>query len=180
MHACLHTLVLLLAVIALGASGAQACEQLEPDGGFVANILTGPDGKPIERRVALVVGNGAYHASIGVLKNPANDAAAVAQAFQGLGFKVFKSVDASASEINSCRARMQAAAEKTDIAVLYYSGHGIQIDDANYLVAVDARLAGEDKAGLVPVAPIVNASRKMSGLCEIERICRSAPVHSAG
>jgi len=96
-----------------------------------------------EQRVALVIGNGSY-LSVGRLRNPANDAAAVAAMLRHIGFTVIEQEDASR------RAMIQATrifAEKLapgGIGLLFYAGHGIQAQGANYLVPVDASLAVED------------------------------------
>jgi hypothetical protein len=96
-----------------------------------------------EHRVALVIGNGSY-LSVGRLRNPANDAASVAAMLRHVGFEVIEQEDASR------RAMIQATrtfAEKLSpggIGLLFYAGHGIQSQGANYLVPVDASLAVED------------------------------------
>jgi hypothetical protein len=164
------------------AVAASNCEILDPDPGFVTNMLAPAAGETSKDRLAFVIGNGAYHASVGPLKNPANDAAAVSQTLQKLGFRVFKAVDASAAAIEACLARLINASAASDVALLYYSGHGIQIDDANYLVATDARLAGDDKkAGLVPVAPIVNRLKeRATSLLVFLDACRNSPLVKEG
>jgi hypothetical protein len=96
-----------------------------------------------EPRVALVIGNGNY-TSVGKLKNPENDATAMAAMLRRVGFDVIE------RENVSRRAMIQATrtfAEKLSpggIGLLYYAGHGIQAQGADYLVPVDAMLAVED------------------------------------
>lgn len=93
------------------------------------------------RRVALVIGNGAYQ-SVAALPNPPRDAQAMAEMFRAAQF------DDVRVEINSGLVSMRRAlrafadtAEEADIAVVFYAGHGIEISGHNYLVPVDAALA---------------------------------------
>lgn len=104
--------------------------------------------KPSERekRVALVIGNGAYQAMTR-LTNPPQDARDVGRKLESLGFEV------TALE-NQGRAAMEMAVEVfakksqgAKVSVLYYSGHGIQIDGRNYLIPVDAE-PPDDEAGM--------------------------------
>ena len=92
-----------------------------------------------ERRVALVIGNSAYtHTS--VLANPLNDAADVAAAFERLGFAVTRLENAGGAEMRRVFGEFSEAAFRSDVAVVFYAGHGIEVDGENYLVPVDARL----------------------------------------
>lgn len=91
------------------------------------------------QRVALVVGNGAYqHASS--LANPPNDATDIEQAFLRIGFDVthVSNVD-RLGFLKSLRAFEDKVAS-ADIAIIFYAGHGIEIEGNNYLIPVDARL----------------------------------------
>src|SRR3981189_1365860 len=93
-----------------------------------------------EKRVALVIGNSAYK-TVPRLQNPANDAAAVVSMFKRAGFD---SVDAKLDlSIGDMRRALREFGNKTrdaDVAVIYYAGHGIELDGTNYLIPVDATL----------------------------------------
>src|SRR3977135_2857426 len=93
-----------------------------------------------DKRVALVIGNSAYK-NVNRLKNPANDAAAVVAMFKRAGFD---SVDAKLDlSIVDMRRALREFGNKTrdaDVAVIYYAGHGIELDGTNYLCPVDAAL----------------------------------------
>ena len=95
---------------------------------------------PALKRVALVVGNGAYTApGIPSLSNPPNDANDVAAKLQGLGFSVTKLVNADLADMEKARVAFAAAAKGADIRVFYYAGHGLQSEDgSNWLLPVDA------------------------------------------
>ena len=90
-------------------------------------------------RVALVVGNGTYGA-IEALPNPGNDAADMAAALGRLGFDVTTVRDADLVGMNQSLRLFARASAGADVAVVFYAGHGLEVDGVNYLVPVDARL----------------------------------------
>ena len=90
-------------------------------------------------RVALVVGNSAY-AAIGTLPNPGNDAADMAAALRRLGFEVTTALDADRVELNDALRAFTRQSAGADVSLVFYAGHGIEMDGVNYLVPVDARL----------------------------------------
>ena len=92
-----------------------------------------------EGRVALVVGNSTY-AHIGRLPNPENDAAAVSAALRRLGFEVTTTLDAGLTELNQALRRFTRHSAGADVALVFYAGHGLEMDGVNYVVPVDARL----------------------------------------
>jgi caspase domain-containing protein len=93
------------------------------------------------RRVALVVGNAKYeHAD--TLANPTNDAKAIADLLRGAGFDVVdERRDVGVVEFKRAVREFLNTAASADIAVVYYSGHGIEVGGINYLIPVDAKLA---------------------------------------
>jgi hypothetical protein len=95
-----------------------------------------------EKRIALVMGNGNYKES--PLRNPVNDARAMATALQGLGFEVIKRENAGQRDMN------QAITEFSNkllvsggVGLFYYAGHGMQVKGRNYLLPVDAEIKSE-------------------------------------
>lgn len=92
-----------------------------------------------ENRVALVIGQSNYRAVV-ALPNPANDAKAVAKLLGDAGFEVQSAADLSQNElrekIGDFAAKVAAKGPDT-IALVFYAGHGLQIDGENYLVPVD-------------------------------------------
>ncbi len=93
-----------------------------------------------EKRVALVIGNSAY-VHVARLPNPATDADAISLLFKSSGFDVVEThhdlgIDDMRRVVRDFTDKMQDA----DIAVVYYAGHGIEVDGSNYLVPVDAQL----------------------------------------
>jgi len=93
-----------------------------------------------EKRVALVLGNSAYQ-NVAPLANPVNDSSKIAATLKDAGFDVVDSRrDLPAAETRRALRDFADRARDADIAVVYYAGHGIEVDGANYLIPVDARL----------------------------------------
>ena len=94
-----------------------------------------------EKRVALVVGESAYR-NVAMLPNPERDAAAVAKLFKDAGFDtVIAQNNVGNLDFKRAIRKFKDVAVDADIAVVYYAGHGIEINGVNYLVPVDAKLA---------------------------------------
>jgi Caspase domain len=93
-----------------------------------------------EKRVALIIGNSAYK-NVAKLTNPANDAAMVADMFTTAGFNsVVKKNDLGIVEVRKVLRDFGNMARDADVAVVYYAGHGIELDGNNYLIPTDATL----------------------------------------
>ena len=93
-----------------------------------------------EVRVAMVIGNSAYKA-VGELPNPKHDAQAMATALRRLGFNtVLLETDLGRDKLVEAVRIFAGEAEKADWAVVYYAGHGIEMNGTNYLVPIDAKL----------------------------------------
>ena len=93
-----------------------------------------------EKRVALVLGNSAYQ-NVAPLANPVNDSAKIASTLKDAGFDVVDSRrDLSAADTRRALRDFADRSRDADIAVVYYAGHGIEVDGGNYLIPVDARL----------------------------------------
>lgn len=95
-----------------------------------------------DRRVALVIGNGAYvHAPH--LPNPPHDAEDVAAALRRSGFETILGLDLDKAKMDDAAISFAKAARTADVAVFYYSGHAMQYAGVNYLIPVDAVLSDE-------------------------------------
>jgi uncharacterized caspase-like protein len=93
-----------------------------------------------EKRVALVLGNSAYQ-NVARLPNPVNDGAVIAATLKSAGFDVVEERhDLPAAETRRALRDFADRARDADIAVVYYAGHGIEVDGTNYLIPVDAKL----------------------------------------
>jgi hypothetical protein len=94
-----------------------------------------------EKRVALVIGVSAYQ-HVAKLPNPANDASAVAGLLKSAGFDVVETRrDVGATELRSAVRDFTEQARNADVAVVFFAGHGIEVDGTNYLIPADAKLA---------------------------------------
>lgn len=118
------------------------------------------DAARAERRVALVVGNAGYQA-VPQLANPARDAGSVARMFQDAGFEtVDLQLNLGNLEFKRVIRKFETLADQSDIAIVYYAGHGVEIGGVNYLIPVDARLASdrdaEDEA--IPLERLVSSA----------------------
>jgi tetratricopeptide (TPR) repeat protein len=118
------------------------------------------------RRVALVIGNGAYQ-NVHALANPPHDSKLIASALRDVGFQTVISVsDLTRDKFFEALRSFAAEAEKADWAVVYYAGHGFEIGGVNYLVPIDAKLAADRDAeaqavALEQVIAAVGAARKV-------------------
>jgi Caspase domain len=105
---------------------------------------------PLDVRIALVIGNSAYAGA--PLVNPANDARAMGDTLRGLGFTVVELRDAQKAQMTEAILKVRTSLQgKQGIGMLYYAGHGLQLDWQNYMVPVDAKLAS---AADVPVQTV--------------------------
>jgi hypothetical protein len=94
-----------------------------------------------ERRVALVIGNSGYTSSlVSTLPNPRRDATLVADALRQAGFDTVDLVDLDHAGMVKALQSFRAKADSADWALVYFAGHGIEINRANYLLPVDAKL----------------------------------------
>jgi uncharacterized caspase-like protein len=95
-----------------------------------------------ERRVALVIGNGAYKSTI-ALPNAPTDARAMAAALRRIGFEVVDGLDLTQAGMSDKLKEFSRALVGADAALFFYAGHGLQVGGENYLVGVDAALKRE-------------------------------------
>jgi hypothetical protein len=94
-----------------------------------------------DKRVALVIGNSAYK-KVQQLNNPMNDAQAVGEIFRAAGFDVIDiRHDLDAQGLRRAIRDFSLVVRDADVAVVFYAGHGIELDGNNYLVPIDAKLA---------------------------------------
>ncbi|MDH2345231.1 caspase family protein [Bradyrhizobium sp. SSUT18] len=93
-----------------------------------------------ERRVALVIGNSAYK-SVPKLANPVSDAGLIGGMLKKAGFDtVDVRQDLNAPEMRKALREFGARTRDADVAVIYYAGHGLEVDGTNYLIPIDAAL----------------------------------------
>lgn len=132
---------------------------------------------PIERRVALVIGNGAYE--VGPLRNPTNDAREVAKALTEIGFEVIHKENLTQNELKRAIRGFGEKLRDGGVGLFYFAGHGIQVNGENYLIPVEAIINSEQEVeydsvdlGLV-VAQMENAQNDLNIV--ILDACRNNP-----
>lgn len=109
-----------------------------------AQPITDDDVAKGEKRLALVIGNGAYsHA--GALRNPVNDARAMKTKLEALGFKVLKYENCDQRTIKRAIDEFGRQLQGYDVGLFFYAGHGMQVSGANYLIPTDALLENPDE-----------------------------------
>lgn len=144
---------------------------------ILALLLVGLPGLGWAANVALVIGNSNYR-SVETLPNPVNDASAVAAALRAHGFDVTLANDLTRSDMLNTLRDFRDAADRADIAMVYYAGHGIEIAGRNYLVPVDARITDERDARLEMIE-LQDVMSQMSGAKRMKTVvldaCRDNP-----
>jgi uncharacterized caspase-like protein len=95
-----------------------------------------------DKRVALVIGNAAYQ-NVPPLQNPSNDATDIAAKLRGLNFEVIEGIDLGKRDMERRIRAFADALSGADVGLFYYAGHGLQVDQRNFLAPVDAQLKSE-------------------------------------
>ncbi|MER9895321.1 caspase family protein [Mesorhizobium sp. M0119] len=111
--------------------------------------------------VALIVGQSKYQ-HVAALPNPTNDARDIAKMLTDLGFDARSVTDRDAAKLKRDLERFAEDAEDADVALIYYSGHGIEAGGENYLVPVDADVSSLKDAdqALVPISAVMDELKK--------------------
>jgi hypothetical protein len=94
-----------------------------------------------ERRVALVIGNAAY--KVNPLKNPVNDSNDMARSLRAVGFDVIEANNTTLVAMREATRRFADKLANSDVGLVYYSGHGVEVKGKNYLIPVNADIKRE-------------------------------------
>src|ERR1700730_17768308 len=108
----------------------------------VATLLLSGNAALADKRVAFVVGNSAYK-NVAPLPNPAVDARSMAKLLRNVGFDVVEGSNLPRDKMTEKLLDFGKRAEKADVALFFYAGHGIAINGTNYLLPVDADIKSE-------------------------------------
>jgi hypothetical protein len=108
----------------------------------IAGLLVSATVAKADKRVAFVVGNGAYK-NVAQLPNPAIDAKAMAKVLRNVGFDVVEGTNLTRDKMTEKLLEFGKKAEGSDVALFFYAGHGIAINGTNYLLPVDADIKSE-------------------------------------
>ena len=132
-------------------------------------------------RVALVIGNAAYEHAPG-LANPLNDAGDIGAALGRLGFAVTKLENANYDELRLGLRAFTRAASTSEVALIFYAGHGIEVDKRNFMIPVDARLLSDREVEFETVS-LDLVSRAVEGASGLGLVildaCRDNPFAAA-
>jgi hypothetical protein len=142
-------------------------------------------GKP---RVALVMGNSRYEATVGPLRNTVNDAKAMAKSLRTLGFTVIEEHDVTRDELMVSLMKFRGMLKGAEVGLFYFAGHGISVSGANYLMPVKSGYSPDLAEGgglkLLAETKLFNAEQAVAEMsnsgvgCNIVILdaCRTTPV----
>ena len=131
-----------------------------------------------EKRIALVIGNGAYQ-NTAPLNNPSNDANDISAVLQRLGFDVTEGRDLDKRAMERLIREFGVKLAGADVALFFYAGHGLQVGGQNYLVPTDAKLASEadiDFEGLALSLVMRQMEREAKTSLVLLDACRDNPL----
>ena len=138
---------------------------------------------PPEPRKALVIGNDQYE-HVSKLLNARADAEAIAKALEAAGFQVTLRFNLPERSMKEALRNFKSLLKGGDVAVFYYSGHGVQLGEANYLLPVDIRGEGEDQVrdDAIPLQRVLDDLRDQKAKFSLAIIdaCRNNPFRRAG
>lgn len=173
---------LLASLASVGPNGSAHAQTLEKPANVGNPVgLSGP-----EQRVALVIGNSSYQ-HVTRLPNPANDARAVSQLLNAAGFEVISATDLNHNQmiqaVQDFSGKIAGRGQNT-VAMVYYAGHGVQLEGENYLIPVDAKISSEpelisDSVRLVDVMATLEAIPSRMRIVILDA-CRNNPFPSLG
>jgi uncharacterized caspase-like protein len=135
-----------------------------------------------DRRVALIIGNAAYQ-NASQLPNPVKDAAAVAQVFRNAAFDVVEvQNNLGVNDLRRALRNFSQVVQDADISVVYFAGHGIEVDGVNYLIPTDAKLerdidVEDESLSLERILKVVEPTKRLRLI--ILDACRDNPFARA-
>ncbi len=126
---------------------------------FASMVLSTSAYAALEKRVALIIGNGAY-TNAPALTNPVTDARAMAAKMRAMGFEIVEGYDLDKGGLERTVRDFAKTAKNADLSLFFYAGHGIAVENKNYLIPVDARF--EDSSALdFEAVPVNLVTRQM-------------------
>jgi len=168
--------LMVLACLGLGAQGAGAKQG-------VRTLRPQQAAQATERRLALVIGNDGYQ-HVGILRNARADAQAMAKGLEATGFSTTLKLDVTEKELKAALRTFKAQLQGGDVVVFFFSGHGVQLGGANYLLPIDIRGDSEDqvKDEAVPLQRVLDdlQEQKAKFSLAILDACRNNPFKSTG
>lgn len=127
---------------------------------------------------ALIIGNSGY-THFGALPNPRRDATAMAERLRGLGIEADVVIDADRDSLIKALNDFEAKARRVDVNILFYAGHGVQVEGVNYMVPVNMRAdgvtAGYIRLAAIPLGAILDYMPAKTRLVFLDA-CRDNPA----
>jgi len=135
----------------------------------------------VQEAHALVIGNSAYPGS-NRLANPVNDATAMSAKLRSMGFRVSEISNANREQMVRSLSEFSRTASKADLTLLFYAGHGVQIQGVNYMVPVDMSLSDPAQATLQAVSLTQVVEQYLPGKTKLVFLdaCRDNPLMNSG
>jgi hypothetical protein len=127
-------------------------------------------------RIALVIGNSKYD-ELGILKNTSNDARSIERALREMGFKTKLVLDVNQSSLRRDIRNFANESENASLAVIFYAGHGAQVNGENYLLPTDIEIPKRDsdiQLSAVKVDDIINSLKSKTKVVFLDA-CRDNP-----
>jgi Caspase domain len=147
-----------------------------PENSSVLSAL--PDKQILGRRIALIIGN-SHYSSVPTLTNPAQDAKAIAKALETVGFeKVTLKLDLDRQSLWTALSEFAQDSNRADWAVIYFAGHGMEVDGQNYVIPTDAKLQNDSQV-MFETVPLDNMVEATAGARKFRLVildaCRNNP-----
>lgn len=137
-----------------------------------------------EKKLALVIGNSAYSGLLSKLQNPANDATDVKEALEKTGFEVIFLKDATQSQMDEKLREFSDKLKKSAIGLFYFAGHGLEVENKNYLVPVGADVSDKFKVKYKTIAVDEIVTRMNNSGTRLNMLvldaCRNDPFSRGG
>jgi uncharacterized caspase-like protein len=134
-----------------------------------------------ERKLALVVGNSNYNGKLSKLQNPTNDAKDVSNALKDLGFEVIKVTNANQKTMDSKLREFSSRLKSAGVGLFYYAGHGVSVENKNYLIPIDSDIKDEHniKYNSLALNEVVDRMRKSKNRLNMIVLdaCRNNPFN---
>lgn len=137
-----------------------------------------------EKKLALVIGNNNYSGQLSKLQNPINDATDVKKALEKTGFEVIFLTDATQAQMDEKLREFSQKLKKSAIGLFYFAGHGLEIENQNYLVPVGADVRDKYKVKYKTVAVDEIVTRMNNSGTRLNMLvldaCRNDPFSRGG
>lgn len=99
-------------------------------------ILVSVSAHAAPQQIALIIGNSDYQ-QVSKLRNPQNDVKLAQETFEALDFVTLVAINQTQAQLRTLLNTFKLKSENADVAIIYFAGHGIQVDGKNFLLSID-------------------------------------------